>query len=128
MPLANFSFVPFEEVLSDIMPDEEEIGAEINMVPITANLTVSPVFEERPVTGATLTLECEDPPITRTAVEQDGGGTYIFERAVPTQESGMCTVTIEKEGYVQCLSVPSRMLHAFVHVITTKGKALIGLL
>ena len=75
------------------------------MVPITANLTVSPVFEERPVTGATLTLECDDPPITRMAVEQDGGGTYIFEKTVPTHESGMCTVTIEKEGYVPVLPV-----------------------
>ena len=94
------------------------------MVPITANLTVSPVFEERPVTGATLTLECDDPPITRMAVEQDGGGTYIFERTVPTHESGMCTVTIEKEGYVPVLPVfVSHMLHAFVHFIT-KDKTL----
>ena len=116
MPLANFSFVPFEEVLSDIKPYDEEIDARIDLVPITANLTASPVFEERPVTGATLTLECEDPPITRTAVEQDGGGTYVFERAVPTHESGMCTVTIEKDGYVPVFVRHISHVYAFVHV------------
>ena len=78
------------------------MDANVTMVPISANLTVSPVFgpQERPLTGATMTLECEDPPTTQTATEADGGS-YVFENTVPTHKSGICTVTIEKEGCVQ---------------------------
>ena len=88
------------------MPTDGEVDARIDMAPVTANLTVSPIFgpEERPLTGATITLECEDPPSVHTANEQ-AGGSYVLENAVPTHESsGLCTVTIEKKGYVWCYS------------------------
>ena len=103
----DFSFVPIQKILDeeDVLPTDGEVDARIDMAPVTANLTVSPIFgpEERPLTGATITLECEDPPSVHTANEQ-AGGSYVFENAVPTHESGLCTVTIEKKGYVWCYS------------------------
>ena len=94
----NFSFVPIKENVKEYK-NETVMEIKVPMNPVTANLTASPVFgpEERPLTGATITLECEDPPSSQTAIEQ-AGGSYIFENAVPTHESGLCSVTIEKKG------------------------------
>ena len=101
MVMRDFSFVPFKYALEEVRPDEEQMIVNVTMAAVTANLTASPVFgpEGRPLTGATLTLECEDPPSVHAATEQ-AGGNYVFENAVPTHESGLCTVTIEKKGYV----------------------------
>ena len=101
--MRDFSFVPFKKTLDDkdVLPNDEEVDANVKMVPVTANLTVSPVFglDEKPVIGATLKLECTDPQSERTATEQ-AGGCYVFQNTVPTHESGVCTLKIEKEGYV----------------------------
>ena len=101
--MCDFSYIPFKKTLdeNDVLPNDEEVDANVKMVPVTANLTVNPVFgsEERPVFGAKVQLECTDLQSKHTATEQ-AGGSYVFENAVPTHESEVCTLKIKKKGYV----------------------------
>ena len=67
-------------------------------MPSATDLVVGPLDEDgQPIPGATVNLECGEPPRSYNGKEQDDG-TYIFENAIPKSGPEDCTLTVEADG------------------------------
>ena len=73
-------------------------GNQNPVMPPATDLVVSPVDEDgQPISGATVTLECGEPPRSYNGKEQDDG-TYVFSDAIPRSGQEDCTLTVKADG------------------------------
>ena len=67
-------------------------------MPPATDLVTKPLDEDgQPIPGATVNLECGEPPRRYSGKEQDDG-TYVFNDAIPLSGREDCTLTIEAPG------------------------------
>ena len=62
------------------------------------DLTIQPKGDDgKPIVGANVTLECQDPDRTRVGVEEVDGA-YTFKDALRANGSDKCVLRVEKPG------------------------------
>ena len=75
--------------------DEEKLTPPL--VP-AEDLTIQPKGDDgKPIVGANVTLECQDPDRTRVGVEE-ADGAYTFKDALRANGSDKCVLRVEKPG------------------------------